>query len=210
MFHTPCVWRDGKGGLRAVLIYAIIIDRRGKTGLPSVLRMPGKAICTLNAAPRFRVGGIIVPALLLSLCATALFARPPRNPKHEFRHEIDQLEDRWRTALLKGDTTTMSSLLSDDYMAITPTGTLQTKEESLASLRAGKFHVTSLDFADRKVRFYGDTALVTSLATVQATTPEGNLSGAYRYTRVYVRDAQGSWKVVSFEANRITQPGDHK
>jgi ketosteroid isomerase-like protein len=153
---------------------------------------------------------MVVPALLLSLCAASLFARPPRNPKHELRHEIDQLEEAWRTALLKGDTTTLNSLMADDYMAITPTGTLQTKEESLASLRAGKFHVANLDFSDRKVRFYGDTAVVTSLASVQANTPEGNLSGAYRYTRVYVRDAQGSWKIVSFEANRITRPGEHR
>jgi ketosteroid isomerase-like protein len=172
--------------------------------------MPGKEICTLRATHRFRVGRTIVPVLLLLLCATSLFARPPRNQKHELRHEIDQLEEAWRTALLKGDTTTLSSLMADDYMAITPSGTLQTKEESLASLRAGKFHIATLEFFDRKVRFYSGTAVVTSLANVQATTPEGNLSGAYRYTRVYVRDAQGAWKIVSFEANRITQPGEHK
>ncbi|MGP8251464.1 MAG: nuclear transport factor 2 family protein [Terracidiphilus sp.] len=172
--------------------------------------MPGKAICTQNAAPRFRVGRLIVPALLLSLCATPLFARLPRVQKHELRHEIDQLEETWRTAIVKGDTNTIGSLLADDYMAITPSGTLQTKEESLASIRSGGVHITSLNFSDRKVRFYGDTAVVTSLADVQATTPNGNLSGAYRYTRVYVRDAQGAWKIVSFEASRITEPGEHK
>jgi len=189
-------------------IHAIFIDRQGKTGLPSVLRMPGKANCTLRATHRFRVGRIIVPVLLL--CAASLFARPPRNQKHELRHEIDQLEEAWRTALLKGDTATLSSLMADDYMAITPSGMLQTKEESLAIIRAGKFHIATLDFFDRKVRFYSGTAVVTSLANVQATTPEGNLSGGYRYTRVYVRDAQGAWKIVSFEASRIIQPGEHK
>jgi ketosteroid isomerase-like protein len=50
---------------------------------------------------------------------------------------------------------------------------------------------------------------VTSLAEVQGTTADGDLSGSYRYTHVYVRDAQGAWKIVSFEASRIREAGDH-
>jgi len=52
--------------------------------------------------------------------------------------------------------------------------------------------------------------VVTSLANIQATTPDGKVSGSYRYTRVYVRDAQGDWKIVSFEASRVREPGTHK
>jgi ketosteroid isomerase-like protein len=52
--------------------------------------------------------------------------------------------------------------------------------------------------------------VVTSLANIQATTPDGKVSGSYRYTRVYVRDAQGDWKIVSFEASRVREPGPHK
>jgi ketosteroid isomerase-like protein len=71
-------------------------------------------------------------------------------------------------------------------------------------------HFTTLDISDRKVRFYGTTALVTSVASIAGTTPDGAISGNYRYTRVYVRNAQGAWKVVAFEASRIREPGDHK
>ena len=59
------------------------------------------------------------------------------------------------------------------------------------------------------MRFYGKTALVTSVAYVQGTTTDGDVSGSFRYTRVYVRDAQDKWKIVSFEASRIRQPGEH-
>ena len=200
----------GKAGQMPSLLHGILIDPRGKTGLPSDLHMPRNAICALSAAPRSMAGRLIVPALLVSLFAAPLFAGLPRAQKHEFRHEIDQLEEAWRTAIMKGDTNTLGSLLADDYMAITPTGTLETKDETLANLRAGSFHVATLDVSDRKVRIYGDTAVVTSVADVQATTPNGNLSGAYRYTRVYVRDVQGTWKIVSFEASRITEPDQHK
>jgi ketosteroid isomerase-like protein len=71
-------------------------------------------------------------------------------------------------------------------------------------------HITALDISDRKVRFYGTTALVTSIAEMQATTTEGDISGSYRYIRVYVRDDKGDWKIVSFEASRIREPGEHR
>ena len=71
-------------------------------------------------------------------------------------------------------------------------------------------HFTSLDLSDRKVRFYGATALVTSVAAVQGTTGEGAISGSFRYTRVYVRDQGGAWRIVHFEASKMRDPGEHK
>jgi ketosteroid isomerase-like protein len=147
--------------------------------------------------------------LAASAGAAPLQAGTPKTQKHERRHEIDQLEEAWRNALLKANTAAMQNLLADDYIAITASGTLQTKDQALANLRTGRMHLTTLDISDRKVRFYGSTALVTSLAEVQGTTGDGELSGNYRYTRVYVRDAQGAWKIVSFEASRIRDPGEH-
>jgi len=143
-------------------------------------------------------------------CAQPARAGMPRTQKHEVRHEIYQLEDAWRNAIMKGNTAAMDSLLADDYMAISALGTLQSKEQTLENLRSGRVHFTTLDISDRKVRFYGTTALVTSVAAIEGTTPDGAISGNYRYTRVYVRNAQGAWKVVSFEASRIREPSEHK
>jgi len=150
-------------------------------------------------------------ALVLAAGVVPLFAGGFTLPqKHENRHEIDQLEDKWRTAILNGDVKTMDSLLADDFMAITPSGILQSREEMLDSLRSGRLHFTSLTITDRKVRFYGTTAVVTSLASIQASRPEGPITGDFRYTRVYVRNAQGVWKVVSFEASRVRVPSPHR
>jgi len=149
-------------------------------------------------------------ALALMLACSAFAAKAmPRNERHETRHEIDHLEDHWRSALMTANLGAMDSLLADDYMAITPNGMLQSKDETLASLRNGKVHIKSLQITDRKVRFYGTTALVTSKAEVNGSTPEGELSGSYRYTRVYARDPKGVWRIVSFEANKIRDE-DHK
>jgi ketosteroid isomerase-like protein len=152
-------------------------------------------------------GRAILAALVLVVCASGLMAGVPKTQKHERRHQIDHLEELWRDAMLKDDTAALGWLLSDDYMAITPSGTLQTKEEALASVH--RMHITSLEISDRKVRFYGTTALVTSTADVQATTPDSDLTGSYRCTRVYVEGPPGVWKIVSFEANKILTPADH-
>lgn len=153
-----------------------------------------------------------VAACLVLLMAMGTAAQPPgmkRGERHESHHEIDQLEDSWRDAILHRNIAALAALLSDDYIAITANGMLQTKDESLASLRSGAMHFTSIEFSDRKVRFYGMTALVTSRAEVSGTGPEGDFTGSYRYTRVYVRDEQGKWKIVSFEASRIRDRTPH-
>ena len=188
------------------------IDPPTGPGLPSVTRMTRSKIDPEKRRPweslqRLRAGRAILAALLLVMCASALMARPPKTQKHERRHEIDHLEEAWRTAMLKNDSGAMSGLLSEDYMGITPTGTLQTKQEALVNLH--RVHITSLEISDRHVRFYGNTALVTSTADIAGTGPEGNdISGSYRYTRVYVEGPPGVWKIVSFEANKILTSAD--
>jgi len=111
---------------------------------------------------------------------------------------------------MKQDTSAMDNLLADDYMAITARGTLQTKDQALANLRSGRIHLTALDISDRRVRFYGATAVVTSLAEVHGTNIDGDISGSFRYTRVYVRNVRGDWKIVTFEASKIRDPNENK
>jgi ketosteroid isomerase-like protein len=167
---------------------------------------------TFPVGQKLAIPGLLVRltviALVFVLCGSGLHAGQPKSNKHENRHEIEQLEEAWRNAMIKADTTAMSALLADDYIAISASGTLQTRDQALANLR--RIHITALNVSDRKLRFYGNTALVTSLADVQGTKSDGDISGSFRYTRVYVLDPQGNWKIVSFEASRIRQFGDHQ
>ena len=189
-----------------------IFDRQPVPVLPWT-RMTGASFNHLSPIRlrRLHPRWVMAAALALAVGAVPVFAGGlSLAQKHESRHEIDQLEDGWRTAALSGDVKTMDSLLADDYMAITAAGTLQSRDETLANLRSGRLHFTSLTITDRKVRFYGTTAVVTSLATIEATNPEGPVTGDYRYTHVYVRNAEGQWKIVSSEASHVRKPGPHK
>jgi ketosteroid isomerase-like protein len=170
--------------------------------------MPYKKVQLLFRARKY------LAVLLTFLCLAAVAAQAgsgmPRAERHESRHEIDQLEDSWKDAMLKRNIAAMDQLLADDYIAITANGTLQSKAQTLEALKTGATHLSAIDFSDRKVRFYGQTAVVTSRAEVNGNTGDGGISGSYRFTRVYVRDPHGDWKIVSFEASHIRDGGDRK
>jgi ketosteroid isomerase-like protein len=146
--------------------------------------------------------------LLLGLATAVAAGAMGIGERHETRHQIDDLEDRWRESILTRNVATAEMLLSDDFMAITANGMLQSKEETIASLRNGQVQFKSIDITDRKVRFYGMTAIVTSRAAVEGSGPNGDFSGNYRYTHVYARDPKGVWRIVSFEASRIREAHD--
>jgi ketosteroid isomerase-like protein len=172
--------------------------------------LPWFAPSSLLLAARFAT----LPAALLAPLSVSLPAAsaqaPPRVHSHEFRHEIEQVEDAWRAAVLKGDSVALGSLLAEDYTGITARGAIQTKQQAIENLRSGAFQLSSLSTSDRKVRLYGATAVVTSMAELTGTRKDLDVSGRYRYTRVYVRNPQGQWKIVSFEASRVQEPNEHK
>jgi ketosteroid isomerase-like protein len=178
--------------------------RPKRTRLYQAAAVAGVFLCV--AVPAFGGKGGSRPAAWMAVDSPQM----PKGQQHTSRHQIDQLEDAWRNAILKSNTAVMDRLLGEDYLAITAAGLVQTKAQTLANLKSGRVHMASLNVSDRKVRFYGRTAVVTSLAAVQATTSEGDISGNYRYTRVYARDSAGNWKIVSFEASKIREQSEHK
>ena len=160
-----------------------------------------------NGSKRFLPLGIL---LLVAATAVPPLSGLPRAERHEQRHEVDKMEDAWREAMLHSDAAQVNTMLADDYIGISPIGTLQSKEQTMAILRAGSMRFKAIDISDRKVRLYGSTAVVTSRAEVDGVSPDGALTGSYRYTHVWVRGEDGAWKIVSFEASRIDESGAPK
>lgn len=179
------------------------IDRRAVLGLLSETKMTGATKIAPATIIRRGLLRWLAPLLLLALCAPALHAGLGKALKHERHHEIDQLEQAWCNAVLHGDTSALGNLLADDYISITAKGMLQTRTQTLENIRTRQTQIVTLELSDRKVRFYGATAVVTSLAHVEGTKDNEDISGSFRYTHVYVRNAAGLWKLVSAESSRI-------
>jgi ketosteroid isomerase-like protein len=131
-------------------------------------------------------------------------------PHHENAHkEIEGLELDWRQAQLTNNVSAVDRLLAEDYLGISSNGTLETKADELARRRSGSLHITHLDLSDIKVRIYGDTAVVTSRADLVGKNGDRDISGRYRYTRVY-SNRDGQWRIVSFEASRVSDLDENK
>ena len=147
---------------------------------------------------------VVAWAMLPCWAATATAAQN-HGKNRDFKQQVEDLEEQWRTAQLKGDAATMDQLLSDDYIGISLNGQVNTKAQQLERTKSQRFAITRLDLSDMKVKLIGTIAIVTSRATVEGTSDSISIRGVYRYTRVYQRLPNGTWKITSFEATRTPQ-----
>jgi ketosteroid isomerase-like protein len=126
------------------------------------------------------------------------------------RNQIEALEAQWRQAAMSEDTAAMDRLLSDDYLGITAQGQVVTKQQQLDRMKARTFVINKLDISDQKIKLIGHhAAIVTSLAEVEGSNDDHPLHGSFRYTRVYQRLPNGTWKVTSFEATHVPHSGSN-
>lgn len=128
------------------------------------------------------------------------------HPKRAEREEVEALEHQWERAMLNDDVSVMDTLLSDDYLGVTATGDLVTKSQQLDRMRDRQLMMTKLQTTESRIKLIGHIAIVTSLAQVEAQADGKPVEGSFRYTRVYQRLPNGSWRITSFEATRV-QPG---
>jgi ketosteroid isomerase-like protein len=182
--------QDGIGTVRGFLFDAL--RQPGLTSGTTMRRHPATRLYPIPSA--------VAALIVLAACHPA-WALPHRE-KGEIHKEIEALEQQWRQATVTNNIGQMNKLLADDYVGITSNGTVENKQQALAQRSAGTVRITRLDITDTRVRVYGDTAVVTSQAELEGTNGTSDISGQYRYTRVYNR-RMGEWKIVSFEASRM-------
>jgi ketosteroid isomerase-like protein len=143
----------------------------------------------------------VIFASILVLAALPILAQKGQHHerKHIERSQIEALEKQWQQAVLADDIPTMDKLLSEDYLGIEANGEVVTKVQQLDHMRSRQFVIDKLQTSDVKIKLVGQIAIVTSLAQVTGIVDGDHLQGAYRYTRIYQRIANGSWKVTNFE-----------
>ena len=135
--------------------------------------------------------GSLMFAVALGFGGSAAFAKQPHHGRKQVREQITDLEEQWRTATVNGDATAMDKLLSDDYVGISWTGQVNTKEMQLDRTRSHAVAIKFMQLSDIKVKVVDSVAIVTSRAEVQGTADGRAIDGSFRYTRVYQRLPSG-------------------
>ena len=119
--------------------------------------------------------------------------------------EVMRLADAWASAELRGDTTFLERILSDDFVGIGPLGFMLTRQEWLARHQSGDLKYESFNLDEVKVRVYNDAAVLTGRQVQNAAYRGNPIQGQFRITLVFVQQ-QGQWRLVSLQLSTIGQP----
>ena len=141
-------------------------------------------------------------------CNADVAAHSHKERKRDYKREIETVEEQWRTAQLAGDVATMDKLLADDYFGISIAGQLNNKTQQLERLQKRTLVLTKINVSDVKIKLVGRVGIVTSLAEIEGVNDGEPMKGMFRYTRVYKRYADSTWKITNFEVTRVPEPGE--
>jgi hypothetical protein len=107
---------------------------------------------------------------------------------------VERLDDEILEAAMKGDAAFFDKILAEDYVRIAPNGQMNTKAETVEMYKSGKLKVGSIELKNRRVRLYGNTAIVTREVEEKRQT--------YRSTLVFVQMNNDQWRLVTFQATK--------
>ena len=151
---------------------------------------------------------IIAPALVvvcLLVAALAWGGGDYTKPRGNAEEQIKTLSDQEIQAYLKADIGFMEKYFADDYTAIHGDSRLYTKAQEIENYKSGALKYESIDVRERKIRAYGDTAVVIWLVSSNGTYNGKSFSGDFRVTDVWVKH-KGDWKFVAFQVTRVPPP----
>lgn len=133
---------------------------------------------------------LIVAACCAGFCQVAGKKPQASGPEQEVRQLLDEL----REAQIRHDTAALDRIYADDYTLTEDDGTVFTKLQRIAAIRALEF--ASSEVAHVRVRIYnGDTAVINYRAEVRfRVKPTGPFRG--QVTSVAVK-RQGRWQFVA-------------
>jgi ketosteroid isomerase-like protein len=120
---------------------------------------------------------------------------------------VEKLDDEIFAAAKRGDAEAFGKFLADDYVRIGPDGQMRNKAEAVDLYKPGRLKWDSIELKNRKVRVYGNTAIVTREDDVKGHMGTNEISGTYRDTVVYVKGKNGQWQDVNFQSTKVQTPG---
>jgi ketosteroid isomerase-like protein len=140
-------------------------------------------------------------AILTSLLPSALAQQTSGNPPKGLR----AAEDQFREAVLKGDTKTLSRILTDDFLRTPPTTPRTNKAQYLESLRTGSFKYLSMETQEAKYRTYGNTVVVDSVARNRVRIDGQESEMQVRLLSVWIK-RNGRWQLAAVQGNQMPAP----
>jgi uncharacterized protein (TIGR02246 family) len=124
--------------------------------------------------------------------------------KEQEQNDVQQilaLHEAGDKALMSADVTALAQIFADDYVQYNESGKAFTKEDVLNNFRTGKIRYPSIVSTGRKIRLFGNTAVVHGSESDEVESDGKRLSVRYVYLDV-LRKRDGEWKIVASQLAR--------
>jgi ketosteroid isomerase-like protein len=149
-----------------------------------------------------RVGLVVVLAFL----ALGLSARGEEKADAT-ADDLKALDAKLTEAFKTHDVKTLDKYTADDYTEIDPLGRVHDKKQFLEYLGKSKAKFDELKETDVQVRVFGNTAVLTGMAHIKGMVKDKDISGDYRWTRVYHHKKGAEWLCI-LEQHTYVLPKD--
>jgi ketosteroid isomerase-like protein len=113
-------------------------------------------------------------------------------------------EDGFFEALLRGDAESLGRLLADDFVIVdVMKGAEIGRAAFLEAVGTRQVEFASLEVVERRLRRYGEAAVVVGRTEMRVVVGGAAFGTASRYTHVFARGGDGSWRLVSAQGTAI-------
>lgn len=113
-------------------------------------------------------------------------------------------EVHYRDAAVSGNANFMATVFAPGYLGTNPDGSLTDAAQMANLWKSGAIKYESMAVSDMKVRAYANVAVVNARAELKGKIADRDISGSYRYTRVWLKTPAG-WRVIAFQASRLAK-----
>lgn len=113
---------------------------------------------------------------------------------------VADLDSEYQAAVMKNDQATMDRILADDFVLVTGVGKTYSKAELLKEARDKTSVYERQDDSERKVRVWGNTAIVTALLWAKGTSEGKDFDYKLWFSDTYVKTPTG-WRYVFAQAS---------
>jgi ketosteroid isomerase-like protein len=132
--------------------------------------------------------------LLLALAMATAWARQ-RGRSDEGGH-ILALDNSWNRALETKDTKALDLLLADTFVSVDIDGSMETKRQFLADIKAPDYHPSQAVTEQSTVEVYGDSAVVAGVFRSKGVDKGKTYMRRERFVDTWVK-INGTWKCVA-------------
>ena len=127
-----------------------------------------------------------------------------QNKSSKIQADLLNLEKGFAQAIVKNDAEAIGRFLADDWIIIDPDGGMIDRSRFLAVIKSGTLSHEIMESNDVGVRIYGDTAIVTGVATSKGKFMGHDFTTRERATDILVKQ-KGQWQCVFSQLTRLTK-----